>query len=136
MSAKKAQGVTAEIKDGRLDLKGKMPTSSVRNFESRGIDERDGGGPCKVLGRGAIRMPNGDLAQKDDTFDPRIEKMSPNRFRFLVDGKYVEAEKDFSDKLLKHWETKNAEPKGKPKNAERDPDEGKDGSKADAGGGK
>jgi hypothetical protein len=116
-----------DVTDGRLRLRGDMPTSNTRNFEARKIKGRDGKGPCKItLETTVIMLPNGDLANIGDTFDPIEEGMSMARFRSLINGKFISAPKGYEDRLMKHWETKGDTPICK------EP-EGKDGDKTDAG---
>jgi len=82
----------------------KLPTSPRDAYEHKaevyGIKGRDGSGPCTVLDRGPVMMPNGDLAVEGRTFCPMIERMSPARYTSLVERKFISA---LDDEALAKW---------------------------------
>lgn len=105
---KQAKKKTVVRKDTRLDLKGELPTTDIRNFLTRDAEGRDGTGPCTVAEGQRVPMPNGDLAMAGDTFDPVVEQMTVARFNRLLDLDMITTDKKMEDKLMKHWTTKGS----------------------------
>ena len=81
-----------------------LPTSSERGFLSKArhykIKGRSGNGPCTVLDKGPVALPNGDLAIQGDTFDPVEERMAPNKYASLLARKYITSAGEKIEKAL------------------------------------
>lgn len=114
---------------------------NTRTFLARGIEGRDGSGPCKVLNK-ALIMPNGDPAEPGDTFDPVAEHMAPQRLIQLVQGRFIHEPKPevlqaCQEAFAKGYTTKPGQPAPESKPEAPDTgsgdDKGKDTTKDESG---